>query len=144
MFHSRPYPFELTPIGKIWTLDREQDMPVTYPDYERPYTIEIDAVFFEGSVGLDTASHLTILYWLSRADRSVLKSKQPDSNIEHGVFSTFSRDRPNPIGLGEAKIQRIEKNLIFVRGNLGCPSGTALLDLRPLSCPEVSRDHTVN
>lgn len=133
MPYFRPYPFELTPIGKIWAAERKP-MPSAspaYPDHDRGYTLELDAVFYEGCFGLDTISHLTVLYWLRDADRSVLKSNPPDGSDSIGIFASLSEDRPNPIGLGTATIIRIEKNLIHVRGCIDCQSGSPLLDLRP-------------
>ena len=139
MFRSRLYPFELTPIGTIWASDSSPQAPTSggYPDGERDYTLELDAVYFDGCIGLETVSQLTILYWLRKADRTVLKSNPPDGSTELGVFAMRVPDRPNPIGMGTVLIQRVEKNIIHVRGQLACPTGTILLDLRPHAGGEI-------
>ena len=47
-----------------------------------------------------------------------------------GVFATRSPHRPNPIGLSSAKIEKIEKNGIWVSG-LDLVNRTPILDIKP-------------
>jgi tRNA (Thr-GGU) A37 N-methylase len=49
---------------------------------------------------------------------------------EHGVFSTRSSDRPNPIGLHLVEIVAVEGLRIQVR-NLEALDGTPILDMKP-------------
>ena len=146
MFNYSPSPFVLMPIGKIWASDSRPKAPTaqSHPGCGHDYTLELDAVYFDGSTGLETVSHLTILYWLREADRTVLKSNPPDDTMELGVFATTSPDRPNPIGIGAAHVQGVEKNLIHVTGHFSCPTGTVLLDIRPHSVPRLENHHTQN
>lgn len=133
MFYCQPHPYELVPIGTIWATDccPMDTTSCSYRDYDRNYVLELDAVYFDGCIGLETISELTILYWLREANRSVLKSNPPDDAEELGVFATCTLDRPNPIGIGLGLVRKIEKNLIHVSGRLECPTGTPILDLRP-------------
>ena len=127
------HPYELTPIGTIWASESSQLPTASYtaPYCDRDFTLELEAVYVEGCIGLETGCRLTILYWLSKADRTVLKRKPPDGSAELGVFAMRAKDRPNPVGVGTVLIQSAENNFIHVTGQLACPTRTTLLDLRP-------------
>jgi tRNA (Thr-GGU) A37 N-methylase len=52
----------------------------------------------------------------------------------HGVFSTRSPDRPNPIGLHEVTVTRVEGLRLDVDG-IEAVDGTPVLDIKPaLAC----------
>lgn len=73
---------------------------------------------------------LELLYWLDRSRRDlVLQSPGNDGQVR-GTFSIRSPVRPNPIGTSIVKFERVEGNLLFVRG-MDCLDGTPLLDIKP-------------
>jgi tRNA-Thr(GGU) m(6)t(6)A37 methyltransferase TsaA len=86
----------------------------------------------EGLQDLRVGEQVIVLTWLDRARRDVLKvHPRGDTSIpEHGVFSTRSPDRPNPIGLHLVEIIAIEGERVHVR-NLEALDGTPILDVKP-------------
>jgi tRNA-Thr(GGU) m(6)t(6)A37 methyltransferase TsaA len=86
----------------------------------------------EGLQDLRVGEQVIVLTWLNRARRDVLKvHPRGDTSIpEHGVFSTRSPDRPNPIGLHLVEIIAIEGERVHVR-NLEALDGTPILDVKP-------------
>ena len=63
------------------------------------FRIEIFQEFTPCLKDIETASHLIVLYWADKADRSVQQTRTPFGTALHGVFATRSPDRPNPINL---------------------------------------------
>ena len=86
----------------------------------------------EGLQDLRVGERVIVITWLDRAHREVLKVHPRDdlSIREHGVFSTRSSDRPNPIGLHLVEIVSIEDLRIQVR-DLEALDGTPILDVKP-------------
>lgn len=84
--------------------------------------------------GMNGFSHVWVLFWFHKNDQSSrfhAKVFPPRMGGEKtGVFSTRSPHRPNPIGLSLVKIDRIEKNGIWVSG-VDLIEGTPILDLKP-------------
>lgn len=76
---------------------------------------------------------LLVLTWLDRADRSVLRvHPRSDPTVPlHGVFSTRSPDRPNPIGLHRVEVVAVDGLRLRVR-DLEALDGTPVLDLKPV------------
>jgi len=103
--------------------------------------IEIFPEFAEGLKDLTIHSRIHVLYWCDRSRRDVLTAIPPHAKErrEHGVFSTRSPERPNPIALCLVELVRIDGNLLTVRG-LDALNGSPLLDIKPFSrdldCPE--------
>ena len=87
---------------------------------------------WEGLVDLRVGEQVIVLTWLDRAQRDILKvHPRGDESIPlHGVFSTRSPDRPNPIGLHLVEILAIEGQRVHVR-NLEAVDGTLILDVKP-------------
>jgi tRNA-Thr(GGU) m(6)t(6)A37 methyltransferase TsaA len=69
--------------------------------------------------------------WLDRADREVLAvhPRSDPRNPVTGVFSTRSRDRPNPIGLHRVTATAREGNRIEVQA-LEAIDGTPIVDVK--------------
>lgn len=95
-------------------------------------TLEILPDFSEGLQDVEVQTHLIVLYWLDRSNRTTLKAIPPHTGIEHGVFATRSPDRPNPIGICIVEFVHREGNQLYVRG-LDALDGTPLLDIKPYS-----------
>ncbi len=92
--------------------------------------------FYDGLKGLNTFSHLFILYWFhlreEEEERKVLKvvPKRHPGAPEVGVFASRSPSRPNPIGLCVVELVKIEKNTLFVKG-LDAFEGSPVIDIKP-------------
>jgi formylmethanofuran dehydrogenase subunit E len=59
----------------------------------------------------------------------MLKAFPPYDGKEHGVFSTRSPNRPNPIGIGIVELLGIEEGRLRVRG-LDAMEGSPLVDIK--------------
>jgi tRNA-Thr(GGU) m(6)t(6)A37 methyltransferase TsaA len=78
-------------------------------------------------------SHLWVLSWFERADRSVLQvvpSKVNPDLPEYGVFGLRSAARPNPIALTVVKLEKVEEGRLVVSG-MDAVDGTLVLDIKP-------------
>jgi len=121
----------LEPIGRIRTPhQRLEDCPRGVRGAQGSAQLEIDPAFEDALLDIDHASHLHVLYWLDRSERSVLRRPTPHDGMLRGVFATRSPVRPNPIGLAVVKLLRREGGLLTVSG-MDCLDGTVLLDLKP-------------
>jgi tRNA-Thr(GGU) m(6)t(6)A37 methyltransferase TsaA len=84
--------------------------------------------------GLEGFSHVWILFWFhknnenSRFHAKVFPPRMEGEKV--GVFSTRSPHRPNPIGLSLVKLDRVEKNGIWISG-IDLIEGTPVLDIKP-------------
>jgi tRNA-Thr(GGU) m(6)t(6)A37 methyltransferase TsaA len=74
-----------------------------------------------------------VLTWLHEARRDVLAVHPRDDPAvpEHGVFSTRSSDRPNPIGLHLVKVAEVDGSRVRVRP-LEAIDGTPVVDVKPV------------
>jgi L-fuculose-phosphate aldolase len=124
--------FTIQPIGVLHCdlTDREHT-PKNYDESEYTGTIEIFPEFIMGLDGIKTGDTIVVLFWLDRADRSVLKvyPRGDTSKPKRGVFSTRSPVRPNPIAISELLVQDIKKNILTVKG-LDILDATPVVDIK--------------
>jgi tRNA-Thr(GGU) m(6)t(6)A37 methyltransferase TsaA len=92
-----------------------------------------DPAVSQGLRDLEVGTEILLLTWLNEARRDVLSvHPRGDPTIpEHGVFSTRSPDRPNPIGLHRVPIIAIDGTSVQV-GSLEAINGTPILDVKPV------------
>jgi tRNA-Thr(GGU) m(6)t(6)A37 methyltransferase TsaA len=93
-------------------------------------TIELDSRWVEGLRGLETVSHVLVLYWMDKARRDLLVQAPRHYAEERGTFALRSPVRPNPIAASVVKLVGIDGNKLSVIG-LDCLDGTPLLDIKP-------------
>ena len=91
---------------------------------------EISAAFHEGMAGIETFSHLVLLYWLGPQSAS-LTIVPPFDGTPRGVFATRSPARPNPVGMAVVSLHGVEAGGRLLVRNLDCLDGTPLLDVKP-------------
>ncbi|MDA3953514.1 MAG: tRNA (N6-threonylcarbamoyladenosine(37)-N6)-methyltransferase TrmO [Bacteroidales bacterium] len=121
----------------------KEDMPIQ-PTGDKGINgeIKIYSEFSEGLVDLEGFSHIILIYHLHLSTGSSLKVIPFMDNNSHGIFSTRSPKRPNPIGLSVVKLNKIEKNILFIE-NIDILDGTPLLDIKPfipdVDCPNVDK-----
>lgn len=126
-------PFLLRPIGHIRTPWKTlEECPSGPGQREAGARLEILPEYAEGLYAL-AAVELDLLYWFDRAPRDLLRSVSPHDGALRGVFAMRSPHRPNPVALSRVPLIGIEGNTLVV-GALDCLDGTALLDIKPVSC----------
>ena len=93
--------------------------------------LEILREFEPGLTDIEGFSHLYVLWAFDRADGFDLIAHPPsDEKRPHGVFSTRSPRRPNPIALTVVELIRRVGTSLHVRG-LDMLDGTPILDIKP-------------
>lgn len=92
--------------------------------------IEIFPEYSTGITDLDGFSHIIVLFHMHLAkSKSLLVTPFLDSE-PHGVFATRSPGRPNPIGFSVVELEKIENNILFVKG-VDILDGSQVLDIKP-------------
>jgi tRNA-Thr(GGU) m(6)t(6)A37 methyltransferase TsaA len=118
-------------IGRIHTPWRERDdCPKNARQSDAMCTIVVDPRWAKGLSGLETASHVIVLYWMDQARRDLVVQSPRHYAERNGTFALRSPARPNPIALSVARLERIEGNTLLVVG-LDCLDNTPLLDIKP-------------
>ncbi|MEN8135762.1 MAG: tRNA (N6-threonylcarbamoyladenosine(37)-N6)-methyltransferase TrmO [Thermodesulfobacteriota bacterium] len=129
---DKDVPINIKPIGVIHCrLQTAGDTPKNFTESEQAGTLEVFPEYQEAMAGLKTGQTLVALFWLHEARRDLLKvyPRGDKSRGLHGVFSTRSPVRPNPIAISELKILGIRGNIIEVFG-VDVFDGTPLLDIK--------------
>lgn len=95
-------------------------------------TLVFDASVRDALSSIHVGDKLLLFTWLDRADRSVMRVHPRDNHMLplHGVFSTRSPDRPNPIGLHRVTIVSIRGGLEFDVHHLEALDQTPIIDLK--------------
>ena len=92
--------------------------------------IEIFEEYIEGLCDIEGFSHIHVFYWLHKSKNYSLKVKTPWDDKLHGLFSTRSPNRPNPLGYSVVKIIDLKDNYLKVKG-LDAIDGTPVIDIKP-------------
>lgn len=81
--------------------------------------------------GLKEGSKIVLLSWLHKSERKYLEvyPRGDKTRTKRGVFATRSPDRPNPIGLHEVTIKKIDGNKMTVYP-LETLDGTPIVDIK--------------
>lgn len=118
-------------IGRIRTpwQSREQ-CPKNPCESDAVCTVELDPRWAPGLKGLETASHVLLLYWMDRSRRDLVLQVPRHYGEQRGTFALRSPARPNPIAVSVARLIRIEGNALYVVG-VDCLDNTPLLDIKP-------------
>lgn len=131
----------LRPIGRVESvLTDTADAPRQPDEGAPPAVVRLDPAFAAGAAGLAVGDRIVVLTWLDQADREVLTvHPRGDTTREPaGVFATRSPSRPNPIGLHEVTLTRVDGNRLEVDG-LEAVDGTPVLDVKPVLAPPPAR-----
>ena len=118
-------------IGRIrtpWT--RREDCPKNARESDAVCTVEVDPRWAAALAGVETCSHLLVLYWMDRARRDLVLQAPRHYAEKRGTFALRSPVRPNPIAASVVRLVAIEGTKLSVVG-LDCLDGTPLLDLKP-------------
>ncbi len=118
-------------IGRIRTpWQRREDCPKNIRGSDAICTIELDPRWADALKGLETASHVWLLYWMDRARRDLVLQAPRHYAEQRGTFALRSPVRPNPIAIAAARLLNIEGNVLTVAG-VDCLDNTPLLDIKP-------------
>lgn len=99
--------------------------------HEAEGALNILPAFEEGLTDIEGYSHLIVLWAFDRSAGFDLMATTPiDDRRPHGVFSTRSPRRPNPIGLTVVELLGREGGTLRVRG-VDMLDGTPILDIKP-------------
>jgi formylmethanofuran dehydrogenase subunit E len=123
----------LQPIGVIHSpYKEEKGTPYQGRHENKECTLEVFEEYEPGLLDIDRCTHLYVLYWQDRSDRSILQTRTPWGPEIHGVFSTRSPNRPNPIGLCVVDFLGRDRRFVKVNG-LDALDGSPLIDIKPYS-----------
>lgn len=118
-------------IGRIRTpWKTREECPKNARGSDAVCTIEVDTRFAPALRGIETCSHIVVLYWMHRARRDLVLQSPRHYGTQRGTFALRSPVRPNPIAMSVAQLLSAADNVLSVRG-LDCIDGTPLLDLKP-------------
>ena len=102
---------------------------------EKLTEIEIYADFKDALLGLDSFSHIIVLYWFHNNDtpekRATLQvhPRGDKANPLTGVFGTHSPARPNLIAVSTCRIQSIADNRIRI-DDIDAVDGSPVIDIK--------------
>ena len=96
--------------------------------------LEVEPLWAQALQAMEQHEYLQILYWMHRARRDLVVQNPKHKGATIGTFAIRSPNRPNPIASSLVKLERIEGNVLHVRG-LDCLDGTPLVDIKPDKCP---------
>jgi tRNA-Thr(GGU) m(6)t(6)A37 methyltransferase TsaA len=123
----------LTPIGVIHSsYSEKKDAPFQGRQEMKESTIELFEAYEPGLLDIETCTHLHVLYWQDKGDRTIMQTKTPWGPDIHGVFCTRSPNRPNPIGMCVVDFLELKGRFLKVKG-LDALDGSLLLDIKPYS-----------
>ena len=97
--------------------------------------IVIDEKHAEGLYRLDESEQIVVIFAFDRnvgkGFRYRLHPRGDESAPEVGVFASRSPFRPNPIGMDQVRLLKVEGNVLTVKG-LEAFDGTPVLDIKPV------------
>jgi tRNA-Thr(GGU) m(6)t(6)A37 methyltransferase TsaA len=121
----------LTPIGLIHSpYKKREEIPCQGYRAETKGTVEVFPQYAEGLKDVEGFSHLFLVYYFHKSERTTLVSKPFLDDKPKGIFAIRSPHRPNHLGLTIVKLLSIEKDKLIV-ANIDCLDGTPLLDIKP-------------
>jgi tRNA-Thr(GGU) m(6)t(6)A37 methyltransferase TsaA len=93
-------------------------------------TVELDPRWTPALKGLESVTHVLLLYWMDRTRRDLVLQVPRHYGEQRGTFALRSPARPNPIAVAVARLVRVEGNALYVVG-VDCLDNTPLLDIKP-------------
>jgi len=118
-------------IGRIrtpWT--RREECPKNARQSDAVCAIEVDPRYQAALQGVESCSHLLVLYWMDKSRRDLVLQVPHHYGEPRGTFALRSPARPNPIAASVATLLQISGNQLSVVG-LDCLDGTPLIDIKP-------------
>jgi tRNA-Thr(GGU) m(6)t(6)A37 methyltransferase TsaA len=118
-------------IGHIRTPWTDRDScPKNARESDVVCTLELDPRWAAALQGIESVSHLIVLYWMGRSRRDLVVQVPHHYGVGRGTFALRSPARPNPIAMSVARLLKVEGTRLSVVG-LDCLDQTPLLDIKP-------------
>jgi tRNA-Thr(GGU) m(6)t(6)A37 methyltransferase TsaA len=93
--------------------------------------VEVFPTYDQGLEGLEGFSHIFLIYHFHQAEPGSLRETPfLDGERPRGIFSIRHYNRPNPIGISIVELEKVESNVLFVKG-IDVLDGTPLIDIKP-------------
>ena len=124
--------FSMRPIGYVRSpYKNSKEIPKGLgAKHDAEGVLEILAEFEPGLADIEGFSHLFVIWAFDRSEGFDLVVTPPSDHWPHGVFSTRSPRRPNPIALTVVELIGRDGPLVRVRG-VDMLDGTPILDIKP-------------
>ena len=124
--------FTMRPIGVIRSpyTETSQIPKGLGAEHNAEGVLELLPEYEAGLKDVEGFSHIFVVWVFDRATGYDLIATPPVDPRPHGVFSTRSPRRPNPIGLTVVRVLAVEGNKVRVRG-VDMLDGTPILDIKP-------------
>lgn len=98
--------------------------------HEAEGSLNLLTAFEQGLTDIEGYSHLIVIWVFDHSDGFDLMVTPPSDDRPHGVFTTRSPRRPNPIGLTVVELLGRKGGVLHVRG-VDMLDGTPILDIKP-------------
>ncbi len=92
--------------------------------------IDLKMEYIEGLYRLKDFEYIWVMFHFHQKEGWSNRVIPPGSHHEFGVFASRSPRRPNPVSLSLVKLEKIEGNIIHVKG-VDAFNGTPVLDIKP-------------
>jgi len=117
-------------IGRIRTpWKKRADCPKNARESDAECTLELDPRYAAALDGVETCTHLVLLYFMDEARRDLVV-QVPRHGARRGTFALRSPVRPNPIAMSVVRLVGVEGPQLKVIG-LDCLDGPPLIDIKP-------------
>ena len=105
---------------------------------ENKGTIEVYPEYQEALRDLEKFEYIIVIYHMHLSKGWHTPVRPPSSSHAFGLFATRSPNRPNSIGFSVIKLEKVEGNMLHVRG-IDVFNKTPVLDIKPwlpsIDCP---------
>ena len=125
MFTPQPIGFVSSPFKETASIPKGLGAK-----HEAEGALNILRAFETGLTDIEGYSHLIVLWTFDRSDGFDLMVTPPSDGRPHGVFTTRSPRRPNPIGLTVVELLGRVGGTLNIRG-VDMLDGTPILDIKP-------------
>jgi tRNA-Thr(GGU) m(6)t(6)A37 methyltransferase TsaA len=125
MFTPRPIGFVQSPFKEASAIPK--GLGAQHPEEG---VLRILPEFELGLTGIEGYSHLFVIWAFDRSEGFDLMVTPPSDDRPHGLFTTRSPRRPNPLALTVVELLRREGGSLHVRG-VDMLDGTPILDIKP-------------
>lgn len=126
--------YTVRPVGYVESpITRPEDAPKQGSEGAPDAWLVFDPGVADACRDLRPGDEVLVLTWLheARRDVQVVHPRDDPAVPLHGVFSTRSSDRPNPIGIHRVRIAEIDGLRVRV-GPLEAIDGTPIIDVKPV------------
>ena len=118
-------------IGRIRTpWKKREDCPKNARESDAVCTLEVDPRWTPALAGVETCTHLIVLYWMNRSRRDLVLQVPHTYRVGRGTFALRSPARPNPIAMSVVRLAGVDGTKLSVVG-LDCLDDTPVIDIKP-------------